>query len=388
MNCITTSALAILVSTTAIAQAPAFLVASRFTNQVLGYDAAGNFTGVFAAGGGLLNPVGITYGPDHNLYVVSANTNQVLRYAGSNGASLGVFISGLSAPRNLCFGPDGNLYVCNAGTNQVLRFDGSSGTALGVFAQGTAITANTSMTFGPDFNLYVGSVTNNQVVKFDGRTGALLSVFANTNMNGTHDMSFGPDRNLYVSNAFANNVVRFDGRTGAFLGVFVQDAALSAPLGIVWGSDGDLYLANQGGNEVRRYNGTTGSFVSVFVAPRAGGLSGPLFTTFVHDASGMQLGSPLPGPAGQDTRFVVTGAQPGCLLAIGLGTQAGSLPLPCPQITLGILDPAVLGTACADEGGRDVLRVFAPLQLQGLTFLFQAVDFTGCSASGVVTHTF
>ena len=44
-------------------------MSSRFTHQVLRYDERGNFLGVFASGGGLLNPVGLTWGPDRHLYV-------------------------------------------------------------------------------------------------------------------------------------------------------------------------------------------------------------------------------------------------------------------------------------------------------------------------------
>src|SRR5262245_13701125 len=104
MNARVRTAVAMLLSSLAAAQtAPVFLVASRFTNQVLGYDGNGAPTGVFASGGGLVNPVGLTFGPDGNLYVASGNTNQVLRFDGRSGAPLGVFAQGggLSAPRQL-----------------------------------------------------------------------------------------------------------------------------------------------------------------------------------------------------------------------------------------------------------------------------------------------
>lgn len=63
--------------------------------------------------GGLLTPKGMVFGPDGNLYISSADTNQVLRFDGSTGAFLGVFVTagsgGLSNPRSLLFGPDGKL---------------------------------------------------------------------------------------------------------------------------------------------------------------------------------------------------------------------------------------------------------------------------------------
>src|SRR5262249_52753364 len=97
-----------------LARGQDLLVSSRFSDQILRYDAVtGAFLGAFASGGGLSNPVGEGFGPDGNLYVVSKNTRQILRYDGSSGAFLGVFVDDptLVEARHLAFGPDGNLYV-------------------------------------------------------------------------------------------------------------------------------------------------------------------------------------------------------------------------------------------------------------------------------------
>ena len=57
------------------------LVSSRFTDNVLRYDAhTGAFKGVFAAGNGLDNPNGIAYGPDERLYVGLGDVARVLRF--------------------------------------------------------------------------------------------------------------------------------------------------------------------------------------------------------------------------------------------------------------------------------------------------------------------
>ena len=101
-------------SGTSQASIPDLLVTSRLTDEVLRYDGdTGAFLGVFASGGGLSNPVGLTFGPDGHLYVASGNNNRVLRYDGVTGAFLGIFASGnaIASPRNLNFGPDGHLYV-------------------------------------------------------------------------------------------------------------------------------------------------------------------------------------------------------------------------------------------------------------------------------------
>lgn len=88
--------------------------------------------------GGLSTSNGSTFGPDGNLYVVTAPMNAVLRYDGVTGAFQDAFVpsgsGGLNNPLALAFGPDGMLYVSGFGTNQVLRYDGSSGAFLDTVA--------------------------------------------------------------------------------------------------------------------------------------------------------------------------------------------------------------------------------------------------------------
>ena len=59
---------------------------------MLRYDGTtGNFIDVFASGGGLNRPWGLTFGPDDNLYVSSSATDEVLRYNGATGEFIDVF---------------------------------------------------------------------------------------------------------------------------------------------------------------------------------------------------------------------------------------------------------------------------------------------------------
>ncbi len=368
------------------------LVASRFTDAVLRYDAAGNFLGNAAIGGGLDNPVGITLAADGSLVVASANNDQVLRYDPSTGAFLGVVASGglLSGARHLNYGPDGALYVLSANTNQVLRLDAATGTFV-TFATTTDLNGPTGFTFGPDGNLYVGSVLNNRVLRFDGKTGAYLGIFATTKLNGPHDLAFGPDGRLWVSNAFGpvNKIVRFDATTGAIVDVIVKDAALVNPLGLCFDVDGSLLVANQGGDEVRRYDSTTGALLGVAVAPGAGGLDGPLFLTKMRGATSITQDVPMPAGVNHDAFFSLEGARPGGLAALVVGATPGALPVPsCPGLVLGMLDPVVLALAPCDESGTLVRRFFVPPIAQGFTFQLQAVDVAACAGSATIAHVF
>jgi hypothetical protein len=367
----------------------ALLVTSRFSDQVLRYDAqSGDFLGVFATGGGLDNPVGLTFGPDGNLYVASGETDEVLRYDGTTGAPLGSFGGGgLDAPRQLNFGPDGDLFVASGATNEILRFDAASGTFLGVFAAGGGLNGPTSFTFGPDGDLYVGSVLDDRILRFDGESGAFLGPFVTDHIDGPHDLAFGPDHRLYVSNAFAARIVRFDGASGAFVDVFVSDLRLSAALGLSWNEAGDLVVVNQGRDEVRRYDGVTGELLGTLVVPGTGGLDGPLFAT-LEPSPGFAVQAPIPGVAGVSNVVVITGAPPGAGLWLGVGDHFLARALPGPAGPWWLAPLVARSPLVADESGRAFLRATVPAEAAGDRYLLWAFERASRRASPITRHRF
>jgi hypothetical protein len=298
------------------------LVGSVNTDSVLRYDeTSGAFADAFvpAQSGGLRNPIGVVFGPDHNLYVtsdgqlgtVNPGHNAILRYDGSTGAFLGAFADdkSLTNPRSILFGPDGNLYVNNKfGTGAVLRFNGTTGGFLDNFVL-TGIGGlddPTGMVFGPDgtndgkLDLYVGQGTDNSnILRFDGTTGAYKGVFVPSFAGGLHHvggMVFGSDGNLYVVSQNTGTVLRFEGpggtNPGAFLGTVVS--GVSSPAGLLFGPDGngdgklDLYVTGSVSDgktfdgEVLRYDWKSGAFLNTFVPPASGGLSGAFLMTFTE----------------------------------------------------------------------------------------------------------
>jgi len=145
---------------------------------------------VCAESGGLDDPYGILFAPDGDFYVCSRNTDEVLRYDGTTGTFIDVFVSegsgGLDAPNELVFGPDGNLYVSSSGTDAVLRYDGTTGAFIDEFVPSGSggLEGVFSILFGPDDNLYAVSFNTDQILRYNGTTGAFLDVFVISGSGG------------------------------------------------------------------------------------------------------------------------------------------------------------------------------------------------------------
>ena len=131
------------------------------------------------------------FGPDGNLYVASVGTGQILRYNGTTGQFMDVFVpkgsGGLQRPGSLVFGPDGNLYVSTTGGNSVLRFNRQTGAFIDTFVSpgSGGLFDDVGLVFGPNGNLYVNSGDNSSsVFQYNGITGALIGQFVSTGAGG------------------------------------------------------------------------------------------------------------------------------------------------------------------------------------------------------------
>lgn len=273
-----------------VAAAGDLLVSSRFTNNVLRYNAGtGAFLGVFASGNGLANPNGIAYGPDGHLYVGLGDQPRVLRFDGQTGAFLDEFVGpstpgGLVNCRGIAFGSEGDLYVCSASNHRVLRYAGTTGAFVGVAASGQGMNGPVGLTFGPDGNLYVGCALSNAAYAFT-TAGTFLRSF----QCGTHRNHVGTifDRagRLLVAESVTNNVVAYDPVSGACLGVVAQGNGLNIPIYLALDAAGNLLVGSFGNDSVLRFDPATGAFLGTLVPPSAGGLDGTHSMAFIPDTS-------------------------------------------------------------------------------------------------------
>lgn len=257
--------------------------------EVFRYGIDAGFSQRFATG---TLPIDAIVGPDGLLYVSGQTSDNVQRYNADTGAFVDEFIAagtgGLASANGLAFGPDGNLYVVDYNGQEVLRFNGTTGAFIDVFAS-TGFSGPYDLAFGPDGNLYVNDFNDSNVRRFNGTTGAFIDVFVTPGSGGLdtpEQMAFGPDGNLYIASTNTDEVLRYNGTTGAFIDVFVAAggaADLDEPTGLAFGPDGNLYVADFVDNVVLRFNGTTGAFIDQYITPGLGGLTDPVFLTFLPD---------------------------------------------------------------------------------------------------------
>lgn len=275
--------------------ATTLFVANGGGNSVVAYSTSpaaplGPF--VSPGSGGLVNPSGIAFGPDGNLYVTGGQpgTFGVYRYDGATGAFIDKFASTAGFPFGMAF-EAGALFVADLSNNLVERYDATTGSPLGAFVSSGSggLAAPRDLVFGPDGNLYVASANTDQVLRYNGTTGAYIDAFASG--VDARGLRFGPDGNLYVADFVGNDVLEFNGSSGSAVGVFASGNGLDGPVGVLFGPDGDLYVSSFLNGEILRYDGSTGAFIDTF----ASGLASPRLMTVPEPATIALLGIGLAG---------------------------------------------------------------------------------------------
>jgi DNA-binding beta-propeller fold protein YncE len=250
---------------------------------VLHYDGAtGAFLDEFVQRGQMYTPHAVIFGPDGNLYVGvqdQSGQGRIARFDGTTGAYLNDFVppgsGGLGHPVVQVFGPSGrnpsglDLYVSDERTGSILRYDGTTGAFLGVFVPhgSGGLGSPTGLVFGPDGYLYVSDSgffgSPPVVLRFQGPAGptpgAFLGAFVPAGSGGQlqpFGLLFGPDRNG-------------DGRQD----LYVTSAEVN---------DSSFVNSKPHSSSVKVYDGVTGAYLSDFISVDTGGLNTPTLMTFTE----------------------------------------------------------------------------------------------------------
>lgn len=247
-------------------------------------DSSGTLNGVQAS----------TVGPDGSLYVVSEENDRVVRFDGDTGALIDNFVwndpmtpgddtGGLDAPTGLTFGPDGNLYVCGFNSDNVIRYDGTTGNFIDVFVTAGSAGLNgpdAGMMFGPDGNLYIPGWFSNRVHRYDGTTGASTGTFISS-IGRPRTLVFREGTGTLLVTSWLNNrVEEFNAASGAFVSIFSSLGTNARPTGMAYGPDGNIYVASDNLNQVWQLDAASGAILDVIVPGGSGGLAGATYVSF------------------------------------------------------------------------------------------------------------
>jgi hypothetical protein len=242
------------------------------------------------ANGQLLNPAGIVFGYDRQLYVADFGNNRIARVNIDSG-TVSIFVAagsgGLNNPTGLTFGPDGNLYVSSRGTNSVIKYNGTTGALMGTFvaAGSGGLLQPYGLAFAQGGELYVTS-SNNTVVKYNGLTGEFMTVFVTAGsggLNSPRGIAFAGSFVVLVTSYGNNQILQYSLLTGGFVRVFNDVQAPDHPWDICIGPNGNVFVSENvlsgGVPRVIEY-ASNGRFYRRFVRGSNSGLVNPTGIAF------------------------------------------------------------------------------------------------------------
>lgn len=212
-------------------------------------------------------PVGLSVGPDGNLWVPDTHYSRVVVYTpdghevrrfGENGRETGQFL----LPTDIAFDDAGNVYVAEYGGNdritvldadgKVLRIIGSYGTDDGQFQrpQSIAIVGD---------ELYIADAINHRIAVFgtDGSFRRNLGKQGNDlgELNFPYGLDIHPDGDLVVTEYGNNRVQKLDRFNGESRGIWGSAGRGRGQLAYPWASavddDGRVVIVDAGNNRLQ-----------------------------------------------------------------------------------------------------------------------------------------
>ncbi len=177
------------------------LYALNSTGQITTFDGVtGTPIQVFAD----INPptppftLSMAFNATGNLFVADFTNGAIIQIDGTTGNVIGSFTSGgtLINPAGLTFGPDGDLYISDTGANNIQVYNGTTGVFDRILLAdlgGAGAFFFTPLEFGPDGHLYLGHSLISSVVELDSVTGVVLEIFPSSPLFvSTFDLTFRP----------------------------------------------------------------------------------------------------------------------------------------------------------------------------------------------------
>ena len=242
-------------------------------------------------------PLGITEGPDGNLWFTEANDANPRRIGEINPTTHVVnefpIPTAFSYLTSITAGRDGNLYFTDLVANSIAAINPTTHVVT-EFSLPKPNRAPFTIITGPDGNLWFTEFDDDQIGQFNPTTHALAEFPLPTASAEPKGITAGPDGNLWFTEFGGNKIGRINPTTHT-IAEFPVSTANSAPDDITAGPDGNLWFTFSGSlGQIGQINPTTGT-ITEFPVPGSGvmaatgitaGPDGNLWFTYSGNAIG------------------------------------------------------------------------------------------------------
>jgi virginiamycin B lyase len=242
--------------------------------------------------------VGITSGPDGNLWFTEFTGNKIGRITTTGTISEFPLPTATSKPEGITAGGDGRLWFTENGGNRIGAIDPalvSPGTSNGITETTipTAASGPKGIVTGPDGALWFNEHDGNKIGRITTAGSITDEYTVPVTGSKPYSITRGPDDNLWFTQEGASMVGRIT--TGGTITEFRTPTAASFPRGITAGPDGAVWFAEFAGDKIGRIatlSGPTGST----------GATGPTGATGAIGATGTTGLTGATGPIGATGR--------------------------------------------------------------------------------------
>lgn len=263
-------------------------------------------------------PLGITSGPDGNLWFTEQQKNKIGRISPTGTVTEFTLPGADSFPAGIAAGPDGNVWFTEIGPSKIGRIT-PAGTitefqipTLPAFAQFIAAGPDGNLWFTENFANKIGRVTP---------AGVITEFVIPTASSGVSGIAAGPDGNLWFAEFDGKKIGRIT--PAGTITEFVPPGSGDGPDVITAGPDGALWYTRRGANRIGRVT-TAGAFSEFDVAGTPAGIAtgpdGNLWFTQneAHKVArlttaGVMTEFPLPSAASHPHPFAIVAGPDGAM---------------------------------------------------------------------------
>ena len=227
------------------------------------------------------SPVGITTGPDGNVWFTEYAVGQIGKMNPSTYAVTEYALpASNSGPDGITAGPDGNIWFTEYNADKIGMINLSTG-ALTQFSVPTANAGPAGIAVGSDGNIWFTENEAGQIGMLNISNHAITEIAIPTSSSAPQGIAAGPDGNLWFTESSGNNIGSISPTTGAITEHAIPQSN-SQPFDIAAGPNGDMWFTESAGNAIGAFNISSGDFAA-FTVPTAN--SGPLGITPGNDGN-------------------------------------------------------------------------------------------------------